>query len=358
MKKKIYSIIALFGCFLFVMSIMFNTKVLALTKESDVRYEGIDVSQWQGYIDYSRVKQAGIEVVYIKSSEGRDFKDPYFETNYENAKRNGLKIGFYHFVRATNRVEAEEEARFFASMIAGKEVDCKLAMDFEVFDGISREEINIVSRAFLEETKRLTGKDLVIYSDLSNAERTFDRSLADKYPLWLAYYGDYEQLRNVNANWETFIGVQYTDRGRINGIGDLVDRDRYAKEIFLDDKTKLPEVENPKTNSNDTNTIMYTVRSGNTLWEIARRYKTSINEIVKLNNIENPNLIYVGERLRIITNTTYDEKGETNHRLYIVKRGDTLSKLARRYKTTVSHIVELNNIKNPNLIYVGERLRI
>ena len=109
MKKKI--IVSLFSLII-MLSIMFNTKVLALTEESKLEYEGIDVSQWQGYIDYKKVKEAGIEVVYIKSSEGTDFKDPYFETNYENAKRNNLKIGFYHFVRARNTAEAEEEARF------------------------------------------------------------------------------------------------------------------------------------------------------------------------------------------------------------------------------------------------------
>lgn len=355
MKKKI--IVSLFSLII-MLSIMFNTKVLALTEESKLEYEGIDVSQWQGYIDYKKVKEAGIGVVYIKSSEGTDFKDPYFETNYENAKRNNLKIGFYHFVRARNTAEAEEEARFFASTIAEKEVDCKLAMDFEVFGGISREEINKVSKRFLEKTKEYTGKEVIVYSDLSNSETTFNNEIASKYSLWLAYYGDYRELNNVNSNWKKYIGVQYSDRGRINGISDLVDRDKYTKEIFLNDKTKLPKIENPKTNSNDTKTVIYTVKRGDSLWKIARKYNTTINEIVKINNIKNPNLIYVGENLKIITNTVYEEKGETNHKIYTIKRGDTLYKIARKYNTTIQNIVELNNIKNPNLIYAGERLRI
>ena len=358
MNKRIYSTIILFGSILLALSVIFNNKVLAITEKSDPRYRGIDVSQWQGYIDYEKVREAGIEVVYIKSSQGVDFKDPYFETNYENAKRNGLKIGFYHFLTATNTSDAQEEARFFSSIIAGKEVDCKLAMDFEVFNGISRQEINRVSRAFLEKVEELTGKDMVIYSDLSNAQDTFDRNLADRYPLWLAFYGDYEQLRNVNTSWDNWIGVQYTDQGRINGISGFVDRDNYTKEIFLDDKSPLPSIENPKKNKNDTRKILYIVRRGNTLSEIARRYKTSVNEIVKLNNIQNPNLIYVGERLVIITNTNYEEKNDTNHTLYTIRRGNTLSQIARKYNTTVENIVRLNNIKNPNLIYAGERLRI
>ncbi len=74
----------------------------ALTPSSDPRYQGIDVSNWQGYIDYRQVRESGIEVVYIKASQGRNIKDAYFDINYENAKANGLKVGFYHFLTATN----------------------------------------------------------------------------------------------------------------------------------------------------------------------------------------------------------------------------------------------------------------
>ncbi len=74
----------------------------ALTPSSNPRYQGIDVSNWQGYIDYRQVRDSGIEVVYIKASQGSNIKDAYFDINYENAKANGLKVGFYHFLTATN----------------------------------------------------------------------------------------------------------------------------------------------------------------------------------------------------------------------------------------------------------------
>ena len=83
-------------------------------------YQGIDVSNWQGYIDYARVKQSGIDIVYIKASQGTTRKDPYFETNYQNAKANGLKVGLYHYVTATTVEGARAEARFFASVISRK----------------------------------------------------------------------------------------------------------------------------------------------------------------------------------------------------------------------------------------------
>ena len=85
----------------------------ALTASSNNQYLGIDVSNWQGYIDYSQVKASGVEVVYIKASEGTTFKDPYFEYNYENAKANGLKVGFYHFLTATNERRSKRTSNFF-----------------------------------------------------------------------------------------------------------------------------------------------------------------------------------------------------------------------------------------------------
>ena len=118
---------------------MFNANIIyAISEESSQVYDGIDVSDWQGYIDYSKVKQSGIEIVYIKSSQGSNIKDPYFDINYENAKNNGLKVGFYHFLTAKNVEQAKQEAQFFSHVISGKSPDCKLVMDYEIFSGISK----------------------------------------------------------------------------------------------------------------------------------------------------------------------------------------------------------------------------
>ena len=109
------------GIVIFVFAFCMQTnQIYALTPASDLTYEGIDVSNWQGYIDYARVKQSGIDIVYIKASQGTTRKDPYFETNYQNAKANGLKVGFYHYVTATTVEGARAEARFFASVISRK----------------------------------------------------------------------------------------------------------------------------------------------------------------------------------------------------------------------------------------------
>lgn len=359
MCKKVHkSILCLLSIFTFIFWINMNS-VLAITPLSNLEYQGIDVSNWQGYIDYRSVRENGIEVVYIKASQGTNIKDAYFEINYENAKANGLKVGFYHFLTATNTEEAEQEARFFASVISGKMPDCKLVMDYETFGGVGVQESNEIAQVFLETTKRLTNKDIIIYSDLSNSQSRFSSELAENYELWLAYYGDTANLENIQTRWSNYVGLQYSDRGRINGISGAVDLDRFSEEIFLDEISEVPVTENP-TGTINTETITYTVQRGDTLWAIARRYGTTSEEIAEINNISNPNLIYPGQQLKIPTNSTTEgeETRGTGDIIYTVQRGDTLSRIAREYNVTVAHIVELNDITNPNLIYPGEKLRI
>ncbi len=233
-------------------------------------------------------------------------------------------------------------------------------MDYEVFGGVGEEEINQIASAFIETVQELSKKQVVIYSDLSNARDVFSKELADKYELWLAYYGNYERLYNTTTSWDNWIGVQYSDKGEVSGINGYVDRDLFKEEIFLNSNEEIPMPENPPTNIPNSDTMKYTVQKGDTLSEIANRYDISYLELARLNNIENPNLIYPGEVLTIpnIKVENGNEENATGSIYYTVKRGDTLSEIAAKYGVTVSHIVSQNNIQNPNLIYPGEVLRI
>lgn len=232
-------------------------------------------------------------------------------------------------------------------------------MDYEVFGGVSIEESNNIAQVFLESVKRLTNKDVIVYSDLSNATSRFNRQIANNYELWLAYYGNYNNLTEVQTSWDNWIGVQYSDRGNVPGIGGSVDRDIYTDSIFLSNTDEIPNTENPN-NGINTENVFYTVQPGDTLSKIASQYGTTVQELVDINNITNPNLIYPGQSLRVLTNSTVSggETRATGSITYTVQRGNTLSQIASDYGVTVGHIVELNNITNPNLIYPGEKLRI
>ena len=346
-KKIILTIIILLAFFVYTSQI----KILALSPSDNDIYEGIDVSVYKGNIDYTKVKQEGIKIVYIKASEGAGFVDPKFERNYEEAKKNGLKVGFYHYLTARTTSEAVEEAEFFVSNIKGTNPDCKIAMDFEVFGDLSIDEINKISEKFLDTVQRLSGKECVIYSDAFNASNTFNESLAKKYAIWVADYFVEEPANN--GKWSSWVGFQYTDIGRVDGINGSVDRDYFTNGILLNNTSKIPT----DTVSNKNQKFKYiTVKRDETLSKIAEEYNTSYEYLAKINNITNPNLIFVGERLKIPTFN--NEIHDSSHLLYTVKSGNTLSQIARRFKVSVEKIVEINDIKNPNLIYVGEVLRI
>ena len=325
---------------------------LAFGPSNNELYNGIDVSEWQGEIDFKEVANSGIEIVYIRASEGTNYIDPYFRENYEEAKANGLKTGFYHYLTARNEEEARAEAEFFVANIKGTEPDCKVAMDFEVFDNLSTEEVNEISEVFLQTVQNLSGKECVIYSDAYNAREVFDEELAEKYAIWVADY--FVEEPEDNGKWSTWVGFQFTDRGRINGIDGNVDRDYFTNGILLNDTSKIPE-DSTKDVRQEFKEII--VRRGDTLSRIAREYNTSYQYLAKINNIPNPNLIYIGEKIKVPI-LEKDTINDTSHRLYIVKRENTLTQIAREFNVTIQEIVELNDITNPNLIFAGEILRI
>ena len=103
--------------------------------------------------------------------------------------------------------------------------------------------------------------------------------------------------------------------------------------------------------------IIYIVKKGDTLWNIAKVYDTTVSQIVRINNIKNPNYIYAGQRIIIPTQSQliYNKK---NYVLYKIRYGDTLYSISRRYNTSIANIVRLNRIQNPNLIYAGEIIKI
>ena len=356
--SKIRRITRIIICF-FIICISFVSNTYCLIKQDELEYEGIDVSNWQKNIDFSQVKNEGIQIVYIKASEGTTFKDPYFEQNYRNAKANGLMIGFYHFLKAKNTYQAEAQAKYFASIIEGKEVDCKLAMDYEEFYGVAKNEINQIAVAFIKKLKQITNKDVIVYSNLNNIKNTFDTNVANQGKLWIAYYNNTQNLINVNSAWDTYIGIQYTSTGRVPGIIGNVDRDRFSKEIFLENTN--PDKPQGEGTGNGEKIINYIVKPGDTLSQIAIKYGTTVNEIARINGIKNPNLIYPGQVLEIIINSNITNNNTTNNSKYIIytiKRGDTLWSISRRYGVTIQDLVKWNNIKNPNLIYAGNNLII
>ncbi len=340
--KSIFNFFALFVLFSFVLC-----GITAFADEAEI-FVGIDVSEWQGSIDFNAVKNDGVEVVYIRTGVGDDYQDPYLERNYKGFSDAGVKIGFYHYVTAASKEEAVRQAEFFVSLTENKNPSACLAMDFEYFYGLSDSMINEISRTFLETVEAKSGRKACVYSDAYNAKATF-RGLT-QYPLWVADYGKSEP--ESTGEWKSWSGFQYTDRGKISGIDTFVDRD-YFKESILDNTgIAVPPQNRPKPPAKKY--VTYTVKRGNTLWGIAKKFDTTIAKIAAINRIKNPNLIYTGEILKIDAGALSNE----GYLTYRIKSGDTLWSIARRYNTTVENLVKINNIENPNLIYPNQIIKI
>lgn len=313
------------------------------------QYRGIDISEFQGEIDFEEVRRSGIEAVYIRVGAG-EYTDEYFAENYERAKAAGLKIGFYHYVTARSVDEGRRQARFFASLAAGREPDMRLAMDFEYFGSLSVSQINAISEAYLDELTALTKREAVIYSDLSNARNIFSRALAEKYPLWAAQYGADEP--SANGKWREWVGFQYTDEGRVGGIYGNVDRNIFTEGIFLSDSGRIDGEKRTAVRAR-TRTLTVYVRAGDTLWAIAREYGTTVEAIARENRIVDPNRIFAGERLRI----TLPARG-SGEEIYTVRRGDTPISIAGKFGVTLSALEDRNGLERGETIYAGDKLSI
>ena len=188
--------------------------------------KGIDVSNWQGNVDFSKVKASGYEIAYIKATEGEHTLDKNFNTNYTNAKASGINIGFYHFLHGNEN--GKTQAEWMYSNIKDKECQCKIAIDVEVTDGANADTLSQIVCDFAETIKSLTGKEVVLYTYTSFLGANLNSSI-DKYPLWIAEYG--VNKPNISRN---YIGWQYADNGQVGGCPNgNTDLDYFTEEIYI-----------------------------------------------------------------------------------------------------------------------------
>lgn len=335
------------ACLLAALLICLPTAAQALSPSDEQLITGMDVSLYQGTIDYAQVKQAGIQAVYIRAGQGPRYTDPYFAINYQRAKDAGLWVGMYHYVTATNETQAREQARHFAQIIDGYPPDMRPAIDLEYTTNPGV--INRVALAFYDEFTGLTGYDMVLYSNAWMAANSWSREVADTMPLWVANY-DVSQPGS-NDKWDYWVGWQYTSSGSIPGISGNVDLDHYTRHIFLDETPPAPAPAPSPTPSPD-GYLRVTLRPGDTLWDLAITYHSTVAQLAAINNIANPNLIYAGETILV------PNGGGSGYTMYTVRYGDTLWAISLRYNTSIAAIAAANNIPDPNLIYPGQVFRV
>ena len=208
-----------------------NTERYTYEDENYSSLFGIDVSTFQNEIDWKKVKEDGVDFVFIRigrrgATTGLLYEDDLFEQNYAGAKENGLKVGVYFFSQAISEKEAREEADWVKKHLSGKQIDFPVVYDCEevVLENeiprmaeLGKEEITTNAITFAERLSRHR-YETIIYTNAYWAEQMYDMERLSDLPVWLAQYDV-----DVPIFEHPFLIWQYSDSGVINGIEEPVD---------------------------------------------------------------------------------------------------------------------------------------
>jgi len=198
----------------------------ALVTNSSTGIMGIDVSKWNGTINWTAVKNSGVNYVIIRcgyrgSSTGALIQDPKFKANIQGAAAAGIKVGVYFFTQAVNEVEAVEEASMVLDLVRGYKLSYPVFIDVESSggraDGLDRNTRTTVVNAFCR-TIQNGGYKAGVYANKTWFESKMNASALSGYKIWLAQYTAAPTYKATRYDmW------QYTSKGKVNGINGNVD---------------------------------------------------------------------------------------------------------------------------------------
>lgn len=190
---------------------------------------GIDVSKWQGDIDWKKVSMSGIDFAMIRSSFGNMHTDEKLAANVAGCEKYGIPYGFYHYSYADSVKEAKKEARYFLSVIKKYNPEYPIVLDIENdhFKSMSRKQVTNIILAFVKEIEN-AGYYVSIYSFAKFFNDYVDMSKIQNYDIWIACWGDEERL---NSFYDGPYSIwQYSATGSVNGISGEVDLDYAYKD--------------------------------------------------------------------------------------------------------------------------------
>lgn len=356
--------------------------------------KGIDVSSYQGNIDWKKVKDTGYQFAIIRLGIGDNVTsqdDIKLKENIKGCQENGVPYGFYlvsYAIRNTGSESVESEIEHTKRLIQGTNPFAIFYdMEIEKTTYLGKDTLTNFATQYCDYFKNL-GYNVGVYANKNwfTNYLNYDLLKSKGYKIWLAHY----EVDKPGLECDIW---QYTDKGKVSGIiTNTTDLDIMYNNIINSDDTsninnKLKSIEeianeviagkwgngedrkNRLTNAGynynevqskvnellgSTNSVVtYTVKAGDTLSSIANKYGTTYQKLAEYNGISNPNIIQIGQVIKIpSTNPT------SSIEYYTIKNGDTLSSIASKYGTTVNQLVSWNNISNPDKIYVGQKIRV
>lgn len=311
---------------------------------------GIDISHWNALVDAHAVKADGISFAWCKATEGTGYVDPTFAGKVGQLRAAGIAVGGYHFARAG---DPRAQARHFRTVALSCLAPGSLLPMLDMESADVRGSANDYVRAFYDEL----GVGLAeVYGNL-DWWRTVLRP---------ADWGNRNLLGHIarfngnpgNPGWSygRLAVHQHTSTGTVPGIPGNVDRNAtlagYSLASLVIGGTVQPPppapAPPPPAQTGDT----WVVRAGDTLSRIASAWNVTVSAVAAANGIANPDLIYVGQVIHRPGTGGAAPTPQPGTR-YQIRPGDTLSGIAQRHGTTVAVLVALNHISNPNRIYAG-----
>ena len=224
-------------------------------KNSDCYSNCIDISYHQGKIDWAAVKASGIDYAFIRVGyrgyeTGALGKDVKFDENIKEATKNGIKVGVYFFSQATTEQEALEEASVTLNYIKGYQISLPVVIDWETtqgyrtYSGLSVQKLTSIISTFCDAVASNGYTPMVYMCKSDYLGRVNYSNLAAKYKIWMAWYFEKYYSDNYSSNIFTYGDKipslpfkyevwQYTSKGRVNGINELVDMN-----IMISDELK------------------------------------------------------------------------------------------------------------------------
>ena len=258
-----------------------------MQKRNPNHWQGIDVSHWQGNIDWAKVRKAGVQFAFIKATEGKHYIDPLWKKNATEAAQAGIPKGYYHFARFNGEHTATAEAFHFINTIHSEESQLPYVLDLEVTNGLDRVALSRATKLFLDTVKLETNQQVMIYTNTNMARNHLIDILKD-FPLWIAHYNvDQPGVNNIWNEWHVF---QYSSKGKIPGIKGYVD---------LDEMMPIRQETSTKSKHAKENARIHVIRKGDTFWGLEKQNNWEHGTLQKLNPSANPNLLQIGQVINI-----------------------------------------------------------
>ncbi|HEY8780867.1 MAG TPA: GH25 family lysozyme [Mucilaginibacter sp.] len=191
---------------------------------TNYKIHGIDVSFYQGMIDWQKVKNmredsVHIGFAFIKATEGLWLVDPYFRRNWREGQKAGITCGAYHFFWPEK--SGKLQAMFFLQYVKSLKGRLPPTVDIEVLDRVPPAKMRLELNAFLKQVESQTKIKPIIYTPLK-FYRDYLRGYFDNYNFWIAHYSEPELNLGDTALWEFW---QHSDKAKVNGIPYVVDFD-------------------------------------------------------------------------------------------------------------------------------------